>query len=138
MTAAMTILIVDGHQGVRNALVRRLGREPGMRGVVATATLATALRVGRLLAPALVICDPKTIGHDLAHSIYRLRALGCPVLVLTPSLDPEEHLLLDQAGAAGVLFKGIRLPALRAGIDRALTAPHGHAAGPFAQRAVPA
>lgn len=128
MKAALTILIVDGHQGVRTALARRLGRQPGVRRVVATATLATAVRMGRLLAPDLVIWDPRTVGQDSAHSLCRLHALGCPVLVLTSSLDPEECLLLEGAGAAGILFKGIRLPALRAGIDRVLATSLGRSA----------
>lgn len=138
MTAAMTILILDGHQGVRNALARRLGRQPGVRRVVATATLAAALRMGRLPAPDLVICDPKTVGYDLTHSICRLRALGCPVLVLTPSLEPEERVLIEQAGAAAVLFKGIRLPALRAGINRALAEQHSRSARALMQPAASA
>jgi len=120
MTAGMTILILEGHQGVRNALARRLVRQSGIRRVVATATLSAALRMGRPRAPDLVICDPKTVGQDLTHGIRRLRALDCPILVLTASLEPEERLLIEQAGAEVVLFHGIGLPTLRAGINLAV------------------
>jgi DNA-binding NarL/FixJ family response regulator len=128
MTAGMTILILDGHQGVRNGLARRLGRQPGVQRVVATATLRAALSMGRLQMPDLVICDPKTVGYDLGHDIRRLRALGCPVLVLTSSLDSEERALIEQAGAALILFKGIGLPALCAGINLAVAVPNGRSA----------
>jgi DNA-binding NarL/FixJ family response regulator len=125
MTAAITLLILDGHQGVRNALARQLGRRDGVRRVVATATLGAALRMGRLLAPDLVICDPKTVDGDIACVVSQLCALGCPVLVLAASLEPEERVLLRQAGAAGALLKGISRPALSAEIELALTTHRG-------------
>ena len=128
------LLIVDGHQGVREGLARRLGR---VCVVTAVDNLDAAERVLYSGAPDAVIVDPKTIVPRADEALARLGRTGRPVIVLTSSLLDEEAEGLRHAAAA-ILYKGqplsMLLDQVEAAIDRARylpptrTAVAGHAA----------
>jgi DNA-binding NarL/FixJ family response regulator len=102
----MTLLIVDGHPGVREALLRRLQHVPGVGAVVAVGSISTGVRLAQEFAPDAVVYDPKTVAGNAAEAIRRLAAGRCPVVMLTSSLLEDEAAVLARAGAAAVLLKG--------------------------------
>lgn len=58
---ATTLLIVDGHVGMRMALARRLGQAPGITAAVAVDDLDAAVRLAAQLLPEVIVCDPRTL-----------------------------------------------------------------------------
>jgi len=58
---ATTLLIVDGHVGMRMALARRLGQAPGITAAVAVNDLDAAVRLAAQLLPEVIVCDPRTL-----------------------------------------------------------------------------
>jgi DNA-binding NarL/FixJ family response regulator len=115
MRYTTTLLLVDGHDGVRTVLAAAL-RRAGF-GVVAEArTVAAALRQAREQAPHLVLFDPRTVQGDALEAIRLLGEEGRHVLVYTSSLLHEEEALLA-AGGARVAFKGMARTALCALIE---------------------
>jgi DNA-binding NarL/FixJ family response regulator len=119
MRTVRSVLIVDGHEGVRTALARRLARAPRLRAIPA-ADLAAALYLARELSPDAVVCDPKTLHGDPAMAVSGLAAQGAPVLVLTSSLRDGEADALEDAGAAALLLKGSAIAGLIAAIEAAI------------------
>jgi DNA-binding NarL/FixJ family response regulator len=113
-----TLLLVDGHDGVRTALAATL-RRAGF-GVVAEArTVAAALWHAREHAPQLVLIDPRTVQGDMLEAIRLLGQEGRHVLVYTSSLLHEEEALLA-AGGARIAFKGMARTSLCALIESLL------------------
>ena len=120
MDIQRTLLIVDGHRGVREALVERLQRAPDVRRVVAADSLETALRMAQDHTPDVVVYEPRTIAGDAADAVRLLRQAGCPVIVLTSSLQNDEPASLRNAGAGAVLLKGVAVADLLAAIETVL------------------
>ena len=116
-----TVLVLDGHEGVRTALAHRLERAPGLRAVV-VADLATALHLAGELLPDAVVCDPKTLATDAAETVRLLAMGGAPVVVFTSTLRDGEPDALARAGAAALLLKGGSIADLIATIDAAIEA----------------
>ena len=127
MDSTLTLLIVDGHQGVREALLRRLRHAPGIRAVAAVGSIEPAVRLTQELAPDTVLYDPKTVEGDAVEAIGRLAAGGRCVIVLTSSLGEGEETALARAGAAAILLKGSGMAAMRAALARVVA---GHARAP--------
>lgn len=127
MDATLTLLIVDGHQGVREALLCRLQHAPGIQAVAAVGSIELAVRLAQELAPDTVLYDPKTLEGDAVEAIGRLAAGGRSVIVLTSSLDEGEETALARAGAAAILLKGSGAAAVRAALLRVVA---GHARAP--------
>jgi DNA-binding NarL/FixJ family response regulator len=125
--ATLTLLIVDGHQGVREALLRRLQHAPGIQAVAAVGSIELAVRLAQELAPDTVLYDPKTMEGDAVEAIGRLAAGGRSVIVLTSSLDEGEETALARAGAAAILLKGSGAATVRAALLRVVA---GHARAP--------
>ncbi|KQT69071.1 MULTISPECIES: response regulator [unclassified Aureimonas] len=73
-------------------------------------------KVGRGLAPNLVITDYHMPGMDGVELIGKLRRLGAtrfvPMLVLTTDSQPEKRSAAKAAGATGWLVKPVDPPAL--------------------------
>ncbi len=115
-----TILLLDGHDGVRAALASRLRHAEGVVAVVAAKSLADALTAVRETPPDAVIYDPHTVEGDAADAISRLAATGCPVIVLTSSLVGDEAAALCDAGAAALLLKGGNVTQLLHDVERAI------------------
>jgi DNA-binding NarL/FixJ family response regulator len=117
MSAPITVLIVDGHPGVRTALVSRLHHTPRMRAVCAVGALDDAVRMIEELAPHAVLYDPRTVAGNPEQVVRRLGQSGCPVIVLTSSLRDGEARALRGAGATAILLKGEGRPDLLAAIE---------------------
>ena len=127
MDSTRTLLIVDGHQGVRDALLRRLRHAPGIQAVAAVGSIELAVRLAQELAPDTVLYDPKTVEGDAVEAIRRLACGGRSVIVLTSSLGEGEETALARAGAAAILLKGSGTAAVRAALARVVA---GHARAP--------
>jgi DNA-binding NarL/FixJ family response regulator len=117
-----TLLLVDGHDGVRTALASRLRHAEGVGAVGVAKDLADALTAVRETPPDAVIYDPHTVEGDAADAISRLAADGRPVIVLTSSLVGDEAWVLRDAGAAVLLLKGGNVTQLLHEIDLAIEA----------------
>lgn len=109
---ATTLLIVDGHAGVRVALARRLRQAPGIKAAVAVGDLDAAVRLAAQLLPEVIVCDPRTLPAAPADVVRVLAATGAAVVVLTSSLDEGEAAALERAGARAVVLKGSALTTL--------------------------
>ena len=121
MATPITVLLVDGHAGVRAALTDRLRQAPGVGTVTATSTLEAAGQLAPDVAPDIVLYDPRTVAGDAAQGVRLLGHGGHPVVVLTSSLLEDERMALLRAGAAAVLLKGTAVPTLLAAMAAALT-----------------
>ena len=121
MATPITVLLVDGHAGVRVALTDRLCHAPGVGAVTATGTLEAAVQLAQDLAPDVVLYDPRTVAGNAADGVRLLGQGGRPVVVLTSSLLEDERAALLRAGAAAVLLKGTAVPALVTAMAAVLT-----------------
>lgn len=106
-----TILLVEDHTSLREALALMLEEESGFAVAAQAGTLEEArARLGRF---DLAILDPGLPDGDGLDLIPELREAnphrpdspGCAVLVLTASLDRELFARAVEAGAAGILHK---------------------------------
>ena len=116
---ATTLLIVDGHAGVRVALARRLGQAPGITAAVAVDDLDAAVRLAAQLLPEVIVCDPRTLPAAPTAVVRVLAATGAAVVVLTSSLDEGEAATLERAGARAVVLKGSARATLVASVQKA-------------------
>ena len=91
MDTGTTVLIVDGHAGVREGLTRRLRRVPTIGAVAAAHDLDQAACLAREQAPDVVLYDPHTAPGDLPTVLGRLSVRGQQVVVLTTSLAEGEE-----------------------------------------------
>ncbi len=125
MDGPSSVLLIDGHHGVRTSLVRRLGREPRIGAIAEAGDLAGALHEARAMRPDVVVVDPNTVGEDPGHVIRTLAALGRPVVVLTASIIGHEAQLLHEAGAVVLLLKGTPIADLLQCVEQALAGAGG-------------
>ncbi len=116
---ATTLLIVDGHAGVRMALARRLLQAPGIKAAVAVGDLDAAVRLAAELLPEVIVCDPRTLPTTPADVVRLLAATGAAVVVLTSSLDEGEAAALERTGARAIVLKGSALTTLVASVQKA-------------------
>jgi DNA-binding NarL/FixJ family response regulator len=112
MVRPITVLLLDGHRGVREALTQRLRHVPGIGRVITATTLDAALQVAREQAPLVVLYDPRTVAGDAAETVQRLKQAVGHVIVLTSSLLDDEAAALRRAGAAALVLKGTEISAL--------------------------
>lgn len=102
-------MIVEDHTAFRQTLALVLDGEPGFEVVAQAGTLAEAREVlkGLERGPEVGVIDltlPDGLGADLIKAL-RTANPEFAALVLTASLDREEHALAVEAGASGVLHK---------------------------------
>lgn len=117
MSQAMTLLLVDGHAGVRTALAARLRQDSAVAVVETAATLEAALQLAQERPPEVVLYDPRTVPGDPVAAVRQLAREGWRVVILTSSLRNGEAQTLPQAGAVAVLFKGLAMPPLLASME---------------------
>ncbi|MDQ4106174.1 MAG: response regulator transcription factor [Actinomycetota bacterium] len=103
------IMIVEDHTAFRQTLALVLGGEPEFEVVAQAGTLAEAREVSKDLeqSPDVGVVDlmlPDGVGGDVIRDL-RAANPDFAALVLTASLDREEHALAVEAGASGVLHK---------------------------------
>lgn len=123
-----TILLVEDHASLRQALALMLEEEPGFVVAGQAATLAEARAM--LKRYDLAILDPGLPDGDGLALISELREAnprrqdgpGCAVLILTASLDQELFVRAVEAGAAGFFHK-------TAGVDEIIDAVRRLCAG---------
>lgn len=120
MDRPITVVVVDGHAGVREALRQRLGHLSRIGHVSAATALEPAVQMVRDQAPTVVLYDPRTVAGDAVDAVKRLTQGGGRVIVLTSSLGEDEATMLRQAGAVAVLLKGIESAALLGQIEDVL------------------
>lgn len=106
MSDELTLLLVDGHQSVREALAQRLQRVANVRAVVAVTNAALAADLVCTIAPDVIIYDPRTVPDHNDRSLQRLRQCGVPLVILTSSVRDDEAAHFRQQGAAAVFLKG--------------------------------
>jgi DNA-binding NarL/FixJ family response regulator len=118
---SLSVMIVEGHRGVREGLAQRLGHRSGEVGaVVAVDTLEAARRGMQDGAPDVVLCDPRTLAGGAEEVVRQLGSTGVPIVVLTSSLRDGEEDALRRAGARTVLLKGLAVTVLLGEIEMAL------------------
>lgn len=123
MGHAMTLLLVDGHAGVRGALAARLRQEAAVGAVTTAATLEAALQLAHAHPPDVVLYDPRTVPGDADNAVRQLARACRRVVILTSSLRPGEAHALPRAGAAALLFKGIATTTLLAHLETVRLGP---------------
>jgi len=106
----LTVLIVDDHPLVREALHRALDVEEDMNVVAEASDGEEAVKLASELKPNVVVMDivmPKVNGIEATRKIKEI-APDTAILILT-AYDDEEYVLgLLDAGAAGYLLKSAR------------------------------
>jgi DNA-binding NarL/FixJ family response regulator len=105
MIGPLTLVIVDGHERARSALVRRLQRMPNVRVLAAVDDVGLAVTLIGELGPDVVLLEPKTVEERSPTAVSRLADTGRPIVVLTSSLVEGEAKNLIKAGASAVLLK---------------------------------
>jgi two-component system, NarL family, nitrate/nitrite response regulator NarL len=112
------VLVVDDHQLMGSLLVLALGgRGIRSRECPVTAT-SDIVRSAEVLRPDLVLLDLDLgVGRrgepiDELELVVRLRALGCPALIVSASTDEQRIAAAVAAGAVGYLHKAQPFPEL--------------------------
>ena len=109
MHAVTTLLIIDNHESIRQALAQRLNRVPGIQVVGTAGDGAAGLAQARAACPDVVLLEPKLPdgqGLDVLRAI-RAEQPGARVIVLTSYLDDFERRVALKAGAERYLLKDI-------------------------------
>jgi len=121
--APLEVLVVDDQAAVREGLVRLLGTEPQIWGVIRSAgTLAEARQVLAVRLPDVVLLDVDLAGDDGLSLLPEL-APAVTVLVLSSHADPATRGRAARLGAAGLMDKN-EPAALVLAEARRLAAPH--------------
>jgi DNA-binding NarL/FixJ family response regulator len=105
--SATTVLVVDDHELVAEALVRALGVEPDLVVVGTSATVAEAVRAARELHPDVVLMDfqlPDGRGTDATARIKQEHP-ETEVVMLTGQAEGAVLAAALQAGCSGFVTK---------------------------------
>lgn len=116
---ALTLLIVDDHEVVRQGLVALLGRRPEFQVVAEAGTAADAVAEARRFEPDLVVMDvrlPDGSGIEACREI-RSELPNTRVVMLTSYPDEDAVLSAIVAGASGYLLKQVRARDLVAALE---------------------
>lgn len=103
----ITIMIVDDHPLVRQALKNLIGTQPDMKVIAEAGNGIEAVKLAKLLTPRVIIMD---IGMPVMNGLEATRQIkaqnpGIAILVLTVKIDKEHVIGILEAGAAGYLTK---------------------------------
>ena len=107
---ALTILVVDDHEVVRQGLSAMLDRRPGFQVVAEAGTVAEAVEAARRFRPDLIVMDvrlPDGSGVEACREI-RAELPDTRVIMLTSYPDEEAVIAAIIAGASGYLLKQVR------------------------------
>ena len=116
---ALTLLVVDDHEVVRQGLVALLDRRDNFQVVAEAGTVAEAVDAARRFRPDLVIMDvrlPDGSGVEACREI-REELPETRVVMLTSYPDEDAVLSAIVAGASGYLLKQVRARDLVAGLE---------------------
>ena len=118
-TPALSLMIVDDHEVVRQGLVALLGRRPEFQVVAEAGTVAEAIAAARRFRPDLIVMDvrlPDGSGIEACREI-RAEMPDTRVVMLTSYPDEDAVLSAIVAGASGYLLKQVRARDLVAGLE---------------------
>ena len=116
---ALSLLIVDDHEVVRQGLVALLGRRPEFQVVAEAGTAADAVAAARRFEPDLVIMDVRLPDGSGIEACREIRAdlPNTRVVILTSYPDEDAVLSAIVAGASGYLLKQVRARDLIAALE---------------------
>lgn len=154
MATAISVLVVDDHQMVAEALRLGLSRVDGVDGVECVGTLSAALSTVERHPPDVILLDYDLPGEDVIAGIEQLAARhpSTKILVFTGRADEHSMSQVMRAGCAGYVVKGQSLrelaealkrvhageavfePSLLGGAVRRLSRPHRVAGGDLSAR----
>lgn len=106
---AVSVLVVDDQQLIRDGIASLLSIQPGITVVGTAADGKEAVEKALALEPDVVLMDVRMPGMDgvEAVAILRRRASPCRVVMLT-TFDDEEYVVQAlQVGASGYLLKNL-------------------------------
>lgn len=106
------LLVIEHHPQVRQALLTRLARVPGITVVGDTGEADEAVSLAITLQPDLILLEPKHL--DSVRLVRQLRAAlpDCEILIHTSYPDLWEKEALLRAGAGAYILKTLDLSAL--------------------------
>jgi DNA-binding NarL/FixJ family response regulator len=109
MMSEVTIVLVDDHMLVREALGQLLSVEPDFRVVGQTGDSEHALELISRLRPQCVLLDVEMPGGDVVETVARIRHLtpNVNVLILSMYDDPRLVRTLLALGVRGYLLKSV-------------------------------
>jgi two-component system, NarL family, response regulator DevR len=118
-TRALTLLVVDDHEVVRQGLASMLDRRPGFQVVAEAGTVAESLEMARRFQPDLVIMDVRLPDGSGVEACREIRAEfpATRVVMLTSYPDEEAVIAAIVAGASGYLLKQVRARDLVAALE---------------------
>jgi len=105
----VTLVIIDHHASIRQALAQRLNQIPDIRVVGTAADGQEGIAQVRACSPDVVLLEPK-LPHGDGLEVLRAIRTGSPssrVIVLTSYLDEFEAQTMKKAGAERYLLKDI-------------------------------
>jgi DNA-binding NarL/FixJ family response regulator len=108
------VMVIDGHQRIRELLIELLAGEPGLEVVGSAATGAGGTELAEQLRPDVVVVDPDLLGAAGAEATRQILA-GDPrthVLVLTAAPHGMLAAQLLAAGARTCLSKSVAYTAI--------------------------
>ena len=121
---ALTLLIIESHTAVRQALATRLSCAKGIREVKTVATVAEAVeQVASYQPDAILLGLRHPLVDELKCLVTQVRELanaGRTVIILVSYFDEMEREVLLQAGAKKYLLKTIDTPRLMQSIENAV------------------
>ena len=109
-TPALSLMIVDDHEVVRQGLVALLGRRPEFHVVAEAGTVAEAIAAARRFRPDLIVMDVRLPDGSGIEACREIRATRPETRVVMLTSYPDEEAVLSAiiAGASGYLLKQIR------------------------------
>lgn len=114
----ISVIVVDDHAVVREALAAYLSAAPGIRVAATAATGAEAVRLARSLRPEVALLDLIMPGMDGVATTAAIKAAvpECRVLLLTSYTESDLVQPALGAGADGYLLKSSSADAVRQAI----------------------
>jgi DNA-binding NarL/FixJ family response regulator len=122
VVTSVSVLVVEDHALLADALVDALGRAGHRADSVSGPTGDDIVETARALAPDLVLLD-LVLGSDVGLAIplvSRLRETGAQVLMLTGVVDPALIGSCIEAGAVGIVCKNETFDVVLEKVERAL------------------
>lgn len=118
----LTLLIIESHTAVRQALATRLSCAKGIQEVKTAATVAEAMEEAASYKPDVILLGVRHPLIDelkyLVSQVRQLANMGRAVIILASYFDEIEREVLLQAGAKQYLLKTIDTPRLLQAIEK--------------------
>jgi DNA-binding NarL/FixJ family response regulator len=109
MELSVTVAVVAGNPGARQALIGRLRQMPGISVVGEAGSPDEALRAVRNGRPDVVVIDLRRVDPNAAEFLSRMVAAApqTGIVILTAYLTEAERADLMRSGARAILLKEI-------------------------------